>query len=114
MQQLQTALLAEKEPAKRAQLEDNLRALQGKYEKPMPAPKYTVYNLPDTVDANGGIVRGGQGALDAEGRPIDIRSQTKPMPPAHDIARLKSNPSEVAKFEAIYGKGSAAQYLGKN
>lgn len=113
IQTLQTALLAEKDPSKRLQLEDNLRALQGKYEKPVPAPKYTVYNLPDTVDVNGQIVRGGQGALDVEGRPIDIRPQAKPVPPAHDIARLQSNPSEVAKFEAIYGKGSAAQYLGK-
>jgi len=72
IQALQNALLAEQDPAKRQLIEDNLRAVQGKYEKAVPQ-KYTVYNLPDTVDANGNVVRGGQGALDADGRPIDIR-----------------------------------------
>ena len=81
MQTLQAALLAEKDPTKRTQLEDNLRALQGKYEKPIQAPKYTVFNLPDTVDANGQVIRGGQGALDADGKPIDIRPREKQLPP---------------------------------
>jgi len=47
------------------------------------------------------------------GQAQEVGAQGKSQPPAHDIARLQANPSEIAKFESVYGKGSAAQYLGK-
>jgi len=104
IQALQNALLAEQDPAKRQLIEDNLRAVQGKYEKAVPQ-KYTVYNLPDTVDANGQVVRGGQGALDSEGKPIDIRPQPKPIPKPGDVVsghKFKGgNPADQKNWEKV-------------
>ena len=36
------------------------------------------------------------------------------MPPPNHIDALKKNPNQAAQFDAIYGEGAAARYLGAN
>jgi hypothetical protein len=78
--QLQSAalrLVNAKTAEERVAAEDNYRALQGKYEKPVPQAKFTVVpgakNLDGSQDAP--VV------LDAEGKVLDLTSRAKPLPP---------------------------------
>ena len=66
----QNALAAAKTPEQKAIAEENMRALQGKYEKATPN-KFTV--VPE-FDANG--QRTGTTVLDSEGKPVEIKKPT--------------------------------------
>jgi hypothetical protein len=70
--------------------------------------------------SDAGVPRGRRGALNppaaAPAVPDAVTAPAAPaaanVPPAA-AARLKSNPSEAAQFDAIFGVGSAARILGR-
>jgi len=49
------------------------------------------------------------------GQPVDLGGAARqPAPLPNHVAALKKNPNQAAQFDAIYGEGAAARYLGAN
>ena len=80
MQAAQAKLLAAKTPEEKLAAEENLRALQGKYEKAAAPQKFTVINLPDT-EGQSGRIGGGQAVIDANGQIVTQGNASPALPP---------------------------------
>ena len=90
--------------------EDNLRAVQGKWEK------FVATQVNGGVDPVTNVARGGAVVItnqsDGTSRVIgarDIQGPAEPLP--NHVAALKADPTLAAKFDQQYGAGSAARYL---
>ena len=96
--------------------EDNLRAVQGKWEKAAPPDKFVATQVNGGVDPVTNVARGGAVVItnqsDGTSRVIgarDIQGPAEPLP--NHVAALKADPTLAAKFDQQYGAGSAARYL---
>lgn len=112
-EQLRSTLLDPNASAEqRALAQRSLAALAGK----TAADRMQAVNLPDTTNDMGQVVRGGQALVrileDGSVQQVPVGAQAKAAPPAA-IADLKKNPASAAQFDAIFGAGASARYLGK-
>ncbi|WP_368921294.1 hypothetical protein [Comamonas aquatica] len=100
----------------RALAQRSLAALAGK----TAADRMQTVNLPDTTTDMGAVVRGGQALVrileDGSVQQVPVvgaqQGASRAAPPAA-IADLKKNPASAAQFDAIFGAGASARYLGK-
>lgn len=106
MQDLQAKLINSKTPEERAINEENYRAAQGKYEKPV-ADRFTV-------------IRGAKNPDGTQESDRLFNNQTAQFvdqpqavaPPSNHIDALKKDPKQAANFDKIYGAGASSKFLG--
>ena len=102
-------------PEERAAIAEQLRALSGK-EAPN---RFTVVPGGQEFDpaANMVLNRPAMVLNNQTGQPVNLgaaQASRAAMPPPNHIDALKKNPNQAAQFDAIYGEGAAARYLGAN
>ena len=112
MERLYQQLEAAETPEARAAIAEQIRALSGK-----DAPnRYTVVPGGQEVTEQGMLRTVPSRVLNNQtGQLVDLGApDARPSPPDNHIAALKKNPEQAAQFDAIYGPGAAARYLGAN
>ena len=101
-------------PEERAAVTEQLRALSGK-EAPN---RFTVVPGGQEVTEQGLLRTVPSVVLNNQtGQPVNLggaQASRAAMPPPNHIDALKKNPNQAAQFDAIYGEGAAARYLGAN
>ena len=99
-------------PEARAAITEQIRALSGK-DTPN---RYTVVPGGQEVTEQGMLRTVPSRVLNNQtGQLVDLGApDARPSPPDNHIAALKKNPEQAAQFDAIYGPGAAARYLGVN
>ena len=101
-------------PEERAAIAEQLRALSGK-EAPN---RFTVVPGGQEVTEQGLLRTVPSMVLNNQtGQPVNLggaQASRAAMPPPNHIDALKKNPNQAAQFDAIYGEGAAARYLGAN
>jgi hypothetical protein len=115
VERLYQQLEAAETPEARAAIAEQIRALSGK-DTPN---RYTVVPGGQEYDAAAGMVlnRPAMVLNNQTGQPVDLggaQASRAAMPPPNHIDALKKNPNQAAQFDAIYGEGAAARYLGAN
>lgn len=96
----------------RALAQRSLAALSGK----TAADRLQTVNLPDTTTDMGAVVRGGQALVrimeDGSAQQVPVGAQaTQPL--TNHVQALRKDPKLAAQFDAQYGPGASARYLGK-
>ena len=114
-EKLYAAYESAKTPEERAAVAEQLRALSGK-EAPN---RFTVVPGGQEFDQTANMVlnRPAMVLNNQTGQPVDLggaQASRAAMPPPNHIDALKKNPNQAAQFDAIYGEGAAARYLGAN
>lgn len=113
-EKLYQQLDAAETPEARAAIAEQLRALSGK-EAPN---RFTVVPGGQEVTEQGLLRTVPSMVLNNQtGQPVDLggaQASRAAMPPPNHIDALKKNPNQAAQFDAIYGEGAAARYLGAN
>lgn len=103
-----------KTPEERAAAAEQLRAISGK-DTPN---RYTVVPGGQEVTEQGMLRTVPSRVLNNQtGQLVDLggaQASRAAMPPPNHIDALKKNPNQAAQFDAIYGEGAAARYLGAN
>lgn len=112
-EQLRSTLLDPNASAEqRALAQRSLAALAGK----TAADRMQAVNLPDTTNDMGQVVRGGQALVrileDGTVQQVPIGAQAT-QPPTNHVQALRNDPKLAAQFDAQYGPGASARYLGK-
>lgn len=112
-EQLRSTLLDPNASAEqRALAQRSLAALAGK----TAADRMQAVNLPDTTTDTGQVVRGGQALVrileDGTVQQVPIGAQAM-QPPTNHVQALRNDPKLAAQFDAQYGPGASARYLGK-
>lgn len=112
VEKLYTAYENAKTPEERAAVAEQVRAMSGK-EAPN---RFTVVPGGQEVTEQGLLRTVPSMVLNNQtGQPVDLgRTSARPSPPENHIAALKKSPNQAAQFDAIYGPGAAANYLGAN
>lgn len=112
LERLYAAYENAKTPEERAAIAEQIRALSGK-DTPN---RYTVVPGGQEVTEQGMLRTVPSRVLNNQtGQLVDLgRAAARPSPPENHIAALKKNPNQAAQFDAIYGEGAAARYLGAN
>lgn len=104
-----------KTPEERAAVAEQLRVMSGK-----DAPnRFTVVPGGQEFDPTANMVlnRPAMVLNNQTGQPVNLggaQASRAAMPPPNHIDALKKNPNQAAQFDAIYGEGAAARYLGAN
>ena len=114
-EKLYAAYESAKTPEERAAVAEQLRVLSGK-EAPN---RFTVVPGGQEFDpaANMVLNRPAMVLNNQTGQPVNLggaQASRAAMPPPNHIDALKKNPNQAAQFDAIYGEGAAARYLGAN
>lgn len=90
----------------------SLAALAGK----TAADRLQTVNLPDTTTDMGAVVRGGQALVrimeDGTAQQVPVGAQAA-QPLTNHVQALRKDPKLAAQFDAQYGPGASARYLGK-
>jgi hypothetical protein len=115
MEKLYAAYENAKTPEERAAAAEQIRVMNGR-EAPN---RFTVVPGGQEYDAAAGMVlnRPAMVLNNQTGQPVDLggaQASRAAMPPPNHIDALKKNPNQAAQFDAIYGEGAAARYLGAN
>lgn len=112
VERLYQQLEAAETPEARAAIAEQIRALSGKDTQ----NRYTVVPGGQEVTEQGMLRTVPSRVLNNQtGQLVDLGApDAKPSPPDNHIAALKKNPAQAAQFDAIYGPGAAARYLGAN
>ncbi|NLZ42797.1 MAG: hypothetical protein GX886_16375 [Comamonadaceae bacterium] len=112
MERLYQQFEAAETPEARATIAEQIRALSGK-DTPN---RYTVVPGGQEVTEQGMLRTVPSRVLNNQtGQLVDLGSTARqPAPLPNHIAALKKNPNQAAQFDAIYGEGAAARYLGAN
>jgi len=96
----------------RALAQRSLAALAGK----TAADRLQTVNLPDTTTDMGAVVRGGQALVrimeDGSAQQVPVGAQAA-QPLTNHVQALRKDPKLAAQFDAQYGPGASARYLGK-
>lgn len=114
-EKLYSAYESAKTPEERAAAAEQLRVMSGK-----DAPnRFTVVPGGQEFDqaANMVLNRPAMVLNNQTGQPVNLggaQASRAAMPPPNHIDALKKNPNQAAQFDAIYGEGAAARYLGAN
>ena len=112
-EQLRSTLLDPNASAEqRALAQRSLAALAGK----TAADRMQAVTLPDTTNDMGQVVRGGQALVrileDGSVQQVPVGAQAT-QPPTNHVQALRNDPKLAAQFDAQYGSGASARYLGK-
>lgn len=112
-EQLRSTLLDPNASAEqRALAQRSLAALAGK----TAADRMQAVTLPDTTNDMGQVVRGGQALVrileDGSVQQVPVGAQAT-QPPTNHVQALRNDPKLAAQFDAQYGPGASARYLGK-
>jgi len=115
MEKLYAAYENAKTPEERAAAAEQIRVMNGR-EAPN---RFTVVPGGQEYDAAAGMVlnRPAMVLNNQTGQPVNLggaQASRAAMPPPNHIDALKKNPNQAAQFDAIYGEGAAARYLGAN
>ena len=114
VERLYQQLEAAETPEERAAIAEQIRALSGK-DTPN---RYTVVPGGQEVTEQGMLRTVPSRVLNNQtGQLVDLggaQASRAAMPPPNHIDALKKNPNQAAQFDAIYGEGAAARYLGAN
>lgn len=113
MEKLYAAYENAKTPEERAAAAEQIRAMNGR-EAPN---RFTVVPGGQEFDESARMVlnRPAMVLNNQTGQAVDLGSTARqPAPLPNHIAALKKNPNQAAQFDAIYGEGAAARYLGAN
>lgn len=112
VERLYQQLEAAETPEARAAITEQIRALSGK-DTPN---RYTVVPGGQEVTEQGMLRTVPSRVLNNQtGQLVDLGApDARPSPPDNHIAALKKTPAQAAQFDAIYGPGAAARYLGVN
>jgi hypothetical protein len=115
IEKLYAAYESAKTPEERAAVAEQIRALSGK-EAPN---RFTVVPGGQEFDPTANMVlnRPAMVLNNQTGQPVNLggaQASRAAMPPPNHIDALKKNPNQAAQFDAIYGEGAAARYLGAN
>jgi len=96
----------------RALAQRSLAALAGK----TAADRLQTVNLPDTTTDMGAVVRGGQALVrimeDGTAQQVPVGAMAA-QPLTNHVQALRKDPKLAAQFDAQYGPGASARYLGK-
>ena len=115
MEKLYAAYENAKTPEERAAAAEQIRVMNGR-EAPN---RFTVVPGGQEYDAAAGMVlnRPAMVLNNQTGQRVNLggaQASRAAMPPPNHIDALKKNPNQAAQFDAIYGEGAAARYLGAN
>ena len=115
MEKLYAAYENAKTPEERAAAAEQIRVMNGR-EAPN---RFTVVPGGQEYDAAAGMVlnRPAMVLNNQTWQPVNLggaQASRAAMPPPNHIDALKKNPNQAAQFDAIYGEGAAARYLGAN
>ncbi|MCA0184878.1 MAG: hypothetical protein LCH90_02615 [Proteobacteria bacterium] len=108
---LQRQIAAETDPTRRNELARQLMAMQGKEER----PAFSMAKVETGTDGLGNPVMSSIPVNQRTGEyvfPPKTASAGSSTPPQNHIDALKKSPSQAAMFDAVYGQGAAARYLG--
>lgn len=102
-------------PEQRAEIAEQIRVLSGR-EAPN---RFTVVPGGQEFDPASGMMRTLPPSVinNQTGQPVNLggaQASRGAIPPPNHIDALKKNPNQAAQFDAIYGEGAAARYLGAN